>query len=171
MDYFLLLTFYLNLYNIPDFNILNLEAVMKHKFLFEEKEWKAKGFYTGENGKKTDVTGKTVVKHKSGKWILEAEMYVPMKGGKTLDLRNVYEVKPFKKGSVETTWTSENKINGKFTGRFFVAGNVIFSTYVDKKGDYVGHETMEYMGNGRYNGYGKLYYNDELASSWKVTLS
>jgi hypothetical protein len=144
---------------------------MKHKFLFEEKEWKVKGTYTGEDGKKTNVTGMTKVTHKPGRWIVEAEIYLPLKGGKSLDLRNVYEIKPFKKGSAETTWTSENKISGKFSGRFFVAGNVIFSSYTDKKGGYVGHETMEYMGGGKYNGYGKLYQNEQLASSWKVVLS
>jgi hypothetical protein len=144
---------------------------MDHKFLFEEKEWKVKGIYTDEKGRRANVTGKTKVVHKWNKWVIEGEMYVPLKGGKTLDLRNIYSVKPVKKGSTETTWTSENKISGKFSGRFFIAGNVIFSTYTDKKGGYVGHETMEYMGSGKYNGYGKLYKNDEMVSSWKVTLS
>lgn len=144
---------------------------MQHKFLFEEKNWKVKGTFTDGNGRKTSVTGSTKVIHRKNKWIIEGKMYVPLKGGKTLDLRNVYDVKPFKKGSVETTWTSDNKISGKFTGRFFIAGNVIFSTYTDKKGGYVGHETMEYMGSGKYSGYGKLYKNDEMDSSWKVTLS
>ncbi len=144
---------------------------MQHKFLFEEKEWKAKGTYTDGGGKKIKVTGKTLVKHKMGKWIIEAEMYIPLKGGKTLDLRNVYVVKPVKKGGFETTWTSENKIIGKFNGRFFIAGNIIFSTYYANKGEFVGHETMEYQGNGRYGATGKLFRDGKMESSWNVVLS
>jgi hypothetical protein len=144
---------------------------MKHKFLFEEKEWKVKGVYSDDSGKKLNVTGKTKIMHKLGKWIMEAEMFVPIKKDKTFDLRNTYIIKPMKKDGFETTWTSENKINGKFSGRFFIAGNVIFSSYSDKKGEYVGHETMEYMGAGKYTGSGKLYYREQMVSSWKVILS
>lgn len=144
---------------------------MQHKFLFEQKEWKMKGTYTDDRGKKLNVTGKTKIIHKWNKWIMEAEMFVPIKKDKTYDLRNIYEVKPIKAGGFETTWTSANKISGKFYGRFFIAGNVIFSNYADKKGEYVGHETMEYMGAGKYMAYGKLYYREQLASSWKVLLS
>jgi hypothetical protein len=144
---------------------------MQHKFLFEEKEWKMKGTYTDDSGKKLNVTGKTKITHKWNKWVMDAEMFVPMKKDKSFDLRNTYFVKPVKNNGFETTWTSENKISGKFFGRFFIAGNVIFSSYSDKKGEYVGHETMEYMGAGKYTGSGKLYYRDKLASSWKVNLS
>jgi hypothetical protein len=144
---------------------------MQHKFLFEEKTWKAKGTYTDSTGKKIKVTGVTKVKHKFGKWVIEAEMYIPLKGGQSLDLRNVYNVKPIKKGGFETTWTSDNKITGKYTGRFFVAGNVIFSTYSANKGEFVGHETMEYLGAGRYGAYGKLYRNGAMESSWNMNLA
>ena len=147
------------------------EGKMNHKFLFEEKEWKLKGTYTDDKGRRTNVTGKTTVLHKFGKWEVDAEMYVPLKGGKTLDLRNIFNIKPFKKNGFETTWTSDNKIIGKYTGRFFIAGNIIFSTYSARNGEYVGHETMEYIGGSKYAGYGKLFHNGDMESSWKVTLS
>jgi|YelNatPaOPRAMG01_1025707.scaffolds.fasta_scaffold23982_3 hypothetical protein len=143
---------------------------MKHNFLFEEKKWKVKGTYTDEDGKKTKVTGLTIIKHNFFNWIIEAELYIPLKGGKTLDLRNVYKVKKITQQDVETTWTSENKIIGKFFGRFFIAGNIIFSSYFSKNKEYVGYETLEYMGGGKYNGYGKLFYKDKMNSSWKIVM-
>lgn len=143
---------------------------MKHSFLFEEKKWKVKGVYTDEDGKKTKVTGLTMVKHNFFNWVIEAELFVPLKGNKTLDLRNVYKVKPMKKNDPETTWISENKIIGKFTGRFFIAGNIIFSSYYSKDKDYIGYETLEYMGGGKYNGYGKLFYKGKMNSSWKIEM-
>ena len=143
---------------------------MQHKFLFEAREWKAKGTYSDSSGKKIKVTGRTKVIHKMGKWIVEAEIYVPLKNGKTLDLRNVYNVKPMKKDGFETTWTSDNKITGKYTGRFFIAGNVIFSSYSSKKGEFIGFETMEYLGSGRYGAYGKLYKGGDMESSWNMVL-
>jgi Fe-S cluster biosynthesis and repair protein YggX len=142
-----------------------------HKFLFEQKTWKAKGTYTDEKGKKIAVTGTTVVAHQWNKWVIEGEMIIPMKGDKSLELRNTYNVKPMKEGQVETTWTSENKIVGKFTGKFFVAGDVIVSTYSTKDGKYAGFETFRTLGAGKYEDIGEEYFEGKKLSSWNVTLA
>lgn len=143
---------------------------MKHVFLFVPKEWKVKGNYTDENGRRIKVEGFMKIAHKSGNWAMNVELVVPMKGGKSLDLRSVYKVKPVKKGGVETSWTSENKITGKCSGRFFVAGPSIISTYTTKNNQYAGFETFKFTGGGRYENEGAIYQGTERVSSWKLSL-
>ncbi len=143
---------------------------MDHKFLFEEKTWKAKGTYLDERGKKITVTGTTKVTHKFGKWVVEGDILVPMNGDKTLELRNVYSVKPLKANQTETTWECANKIVGKFTGRFFISGNVIISTYATKDGKYRGYEIFKLLGAGRYENLGEDCFEGKRISSWNLSL-
>ena len=46
------------------------------------KEWKVKGNYTDENGRRIKVEGFMKIAHKSGNWAMNVELVVPMKGGK-----------------------------------------------------------------------------------------
>jgi hypothetical protein len=142
-----------------------------HKFLFEQKTWKAKGSYLDEKGRKVGVTGTTKITHQWNRWTIEADMIVPIKGNKAFELRNVYNIKPLKAGQIETTWTSENKIVGKFTGRFFIAGNAIISTYATKDGKYTGYDIFRLLNTGKYENTGEDYFEGKRASSWSVVLS
>lgn len=143
---------------------------MKHKFLFEPKLWKAKGYYIDDKGRMISVKGRSEVQHKGGKWILKSEIFVPLKGGRSLDLQNIYSIKPLKGKKTETDWTSENKLTGKFFGRLFLAGDTFISTYATKDGKYTGYETVKHLGGGKYENAGSFYYSGERMSSWKVTL-
>ena len=144
---------------------------MQHKFLFEERAWKTKGTYVDEKGRKNSVTGVTSIKHGFGKWEISGEMIVPLKGDKSLELRNIYRVKPMKPGQTETTWSCENKIVGKFTGRFFIANDTIVSTYATKDGKYRGFETFKWVGGVRYENEGQDFFEDKKISSWSLILS
>mgnify|MGYP001225663516 FL=1 len=140
-------------------------------FLEEQRLWSAKGTYIDDKGRKIKATGETEVLFKRGKITIESTMRLPVKANKMLELKNVYHVKPVKKGRHETEWESKNPTSGNFKGKFLIAGTYIVSTYISTDNKYTGFETFEFRQDGSYMNKGCLFFGDNKVSEWEMVLS
>ncbi len=140
---------------------------MGHTFLFEEGRWKAEGFFRDARGHTVLVRGETQVFHSEERWIMEG--FMEIEGEVPRRIENRYIVEPFEDRDI-TFWSSENPDLGRLRGKFTVVGDSILSCFKDEDGGYSGMEYLRFVDGNTYINRGTLLKDEELLSSWSVTL-
>jgi len=141
---------------------------MKHTFLFEQGIWRATGQFTDEAGNDYDIEGRSEVLHEEGLW--RNRSWMRLRTEPPFSIENLYDIVPFKRGAMMTTWTSHNPSFGELSGTFELEGNAITSRYASDDQKVRGFETVTMVDEQSYRGRGEVYIEGKLTSSWSVNL-
>ncbi|MGD9899753.1 MAG: hypothetical protein AB7T22_11575 [Calditrichaceae bacterium] len=139
-----------------------------HSFLFKEGKWKAAGVYTDADGISNHAHGKVIIKHTAGLWVSDGTMYV--KGLIDAEIKNNYEIIPFRDGKDFTTWKSVNPVFGLLTGRLMVIADSILSMYSSEDGIITGFESLLQINSRLYRNWGFVFKGKDKLSSWAMDL-
>ncbi|HPR56672.1 MAG TPA: hypothetical protein PLV84_16190 [Deltaproteobacteria bacterium] len=142
---------------------------MKHTFLLTQGRWIASGVFTDENGSASPAEAEVAITHLSDLWLNEGSMKVS--GENALVIRNRYEIVPFAKGSLTTTWKSTNPAIGVLYGIFSIVGDSILSAYCSDDGSYSGMEYLRQVTPDAYENRGILLHEGLRVSSWELDLT
>lgn len=142
---------------------------MEHTFFYKEAEWKADGYYYDQFSVETVARGKTVILHRTDQWVAVAFLQVFF--DTPIEIRNNYEIIPFKDGSDKTTWISQNPGIGTFRGSFVVVKETILSAFCTEDYKYTGSECLIQLDENSYESRGLLLKDNRKMSSWAVRLS
>ncbi len=140
----------------------------KHTFLFTEGLWIAKGQYTGESGVSVPAEGKSKITQQKSLWMIEAFMRLQQED--VTEIRQVYEIVPFRSGATTTNWKSRNPLWGVLFGRFIIVEDSIISTYQSESSEYSGVEILWQENENLYQSRGFAVRGDKILSSWAVSL-
>ncbi len=141
---------------------------MKHKFLFEEAIWVAKGVFVDEDGNESPVVGETKITHGEKYWSNDGWMRIQSE--ESIEFKNTYQIVPFEENADTTNWTSENPAIGKMIGQFVLIGDTIISLYRTENNLYVGTEYLKLEDDDFYVNRGVVMKDNRKISSWAVGL-
>jgi hypothetical protein len=141
-----------------------------HTFLFQEGLWAAKGEYVDEVMNRASLEGETRVTHGPDVWLNKSRMTLHL-GGETVEIENLYRIRPFSEGSDFTSWESINPALGTLRGHFIIMGDTILSSCTSTDVRYTGTEFLLQESAGRYINRGTLFSASGRISSWSLILS
>lgn len=141
---------------------------MAHTFLFREGEWSVAGEFTAGDGSVTPADGEARIRHLPDRWLFESVMR--LRGAKTVESSNRYEINPFAPGSLATHWIATNPAIGTQHGRFIVAGDTILSFYATATGRHRGYECLMQRDERAYSARGVAMNEDRPLAMWAVEL-
>jgi hypothetical protein len=142
---------------------------MKHTFLFYPGNWNARGTYIDNQGKSVESEGKITIIHHEDVWVKDGTMKIL--GDNPLEFANHYEIVPFEKDGLTTTWCSRNSSFGTLYGVFAVVGDSILSAFSSEDGTSTGMEFHRQIETDRYDNRGVLFHEGLMVSSWAMMLS
>ncbi|MFC2134135.1 hypothetical protein ACFLTH_05915 [Bacteroidota bacterium] len=140
----------------------------KHTFLLNEGTWNAKGFYFDENEKSFAAEGETTIKHNENTW--QVSNWIKTLGNDPLEIRNEYEVTPFKENGKTAFWKSENPIFGALKGSFLIHGEYIVSLFESEDKIYSGSEYLIFVDKKHYRYRGVIFGADKKYASWTLEM-
>lgn len=142
---------------------------MQHTFFYQEAEWKADGHYYDQFSVEKIARGKTVILHRPDQWVAVAFLQVLF--DTPVEVKNDYDIIPFKGGSDKTTWVSQNPSIGTFYGSFVIVKESILSSFYTEDYTYTGSECLIQLDENSYESRGLLLKDNRKMSSWAVRLS
>lgn len=143
--------------------------MLEHTYLFEEATWDAEGIFTDADGNQVPIEGAATVSHSAENWILSSKML--LQGEMPIEIENHYVVLPFGDTGFETEWTSHNPELGRLEGRFTLIEDTLVSTFSSPDGSIHGTEFLVQVDADSYENRGLLYQDQQLISTWAVSLT
>lgn len=141
---------------------------MQHTYLFEEGTWTAVGRYRDERGTAWSMLGRSEVRHRDERWILDGSMEVRTPA--PLSFVNLHDVTPFEEDD-HTTWSSTNPAIGRLEGTYCVVDDALLSSWTSVEGDFRGSEVLRLREDGSYRCHGALFDGARRVSSWTLELT
>jgi len=140
----------------------------RHTFLFHPGTWHALGTYIDNQGKTVAAEGTVSIIHQGDLWVNEGSIKVL--GENRLEFLNHYEIVPFERDGLTTTWCSRNPSLGTLYGVFAVVGDSILSAFSSEDGASTGMEYLRQLEPEQYENRGVLFHEGLMVSSWAMEL-
>jgi len=135
---------------------------MNHTFLLQPAVWTVTGSF-----KELQVTGKTTVFPRDGKWIIDS--FIQLENGAIL--QTDYSIVPLKEACASTSFTATSTVLGAMVGTFTIKDNKIIEDYGTDNPAITGQEIMTMLDESHYISEGILYHQGISKSSWSLTFT